>query len=248
MNIDYPLQEQIASLRQLWKEAFGDSDAFLDEFFTRGFAPDRCRCVTLDDEVVAALYWFDCRLDGRPLAYLYAVATAKNHRGKGLCRSLVENTNAHLKELGYSGILLVPAEGLEELYAKVGYVPCTRIREFSCAAAEEKAELREVDAEEFAKLRQKYLPDGGVEQAGMEFFHVMARFYTGENFLVAVSREEKAFFAPELLGNADAAPNILAALGAETGTFRTPGDGKAFAMYHSLTDATSPQYFGLAFD
>lgn len=248
MNIDYPLQEQTDSLRQLWKEAFGDSDAFLDEFFTRGFAPDRCRCVTLDDEVVAALYWFDCRLDGRPLAYLYAVATAKSHRGKGLCRNLVENTNAHLKELGYSGVLLVPAEGLDELYAKVGYVPCTRIREFSCSATTEQAPLRELDAVEFAQLRRQYLPVGGVEQPDMEFFHVLARFYAGEDFLVAVSREEKAFFAPELLGNADAAPKILAALGANTGTFRTPGQDKPFAMYHSLTEATMPGYFGLAFD
>lgn len=248
MNIDYPLQEHLDGLRRLWQEAFGDSDDFLDEFFARGFAPDRCRCVTLDGEVVAALYWFDCRLDGRPLAYLYAVATAKNHRGKGLCRSLVENTNAHLKELGYSGILLVPAEGLEALYEKAGYVPCTRIREFSCSAAAEKADLRELDAGEFAQLRREYLPSDGVEQPDMEFFHVLARFYAGADFLVAVSREENAFFAPELLGNADAAPEILAALGANSGTFRTPGEEKPFAMYHPLTGAAMPGYFGLAFD
>ena len=248
MNIDYPLQEQISGLRQLWKEAFGDSDDFLDEFFARGFAADRCRCVTLDGEVAAALYWFDCRLDGQPLAYLYAVATAKNHRGKGLCRSLLENTNSHLKALGYSGVLLVPAEGLDALYAKAGYIPCTRIREFSCAAAEEKVALLELDAAEFAQLRRQYLPAGGVEQTGMEFLHVMARFYAGEDFLVAVSREESAFFVPELLGNAHAAPKILATLGAETGKFRTPGEDKPFAMYHSLSDAPRPQYFGLAFD
>ncbi len=250
MNIDYPAQAQTEGLRRLWQEAFGDTDAFLDRFYAQGFAPDRCRCVTVDGKVAAALYWFDCSLDGRLLAYLYAVATAKAFRKQGICRALAENTHSHLKYLGYAGAVLVPeGKDLFGMYEKMGYAPFGGIREISCRASDIPATLRKLDAGEFAALRREYLPAGGIRQEGdsLAFLGSVADFYAGEDFLVTVSREE-AFFAPELLGNADAAPGILAALGKESGTFRTPGMEQPFAMYHSLSDAPVPTYFGLAFD
>ena len=122
MKIDYPTQEQTEELRSLWQEAFGDEDAFLDLFYTHGFSPDRCRCVTVGGQLAGALYWFDCSFQGRPIAYLYGVATAKAFRGKGICSALMENTHNHLNYLGYGGIVLVPAEeGLFRMYENLGY-------------------------------------------------------------------------------------------------------------------------------
>ena len=95
MFAKHPDDRDIPALRQLWQEAFGDDDAFLELFYTFGFAPDRCRCVTVDGKVAAALYWFDCQYQGRPLAYLYGVATRKAFRGKGLCRAVAETTHQH---------------------------------------------------------------------------------------------------------------------------------------------------------
>jgi hypothetical protein len=77
MNINAPTLDLIPALRGLWKEAFGDSDDFLDMFWRTAFSYDRCRCVTVDGEVAAALYWFDCECRGERVAYIYAVATAK---------------------------------------------------------------------------------------------------------------------------------------------------------------------------
>lgn len=250
MNIDYPNQEQVGALRALWQEAFGDDDAFLDQFFTYGFAPDRCRCLTVDGEVAAALYWFDCSFQGQPMAYLYGVATAKRHRGKGLCRALAENAHLHLKYLGYAGAILVPAgDKLFEMYEKMGYFPCSSVSEFVCTAASEPAQMRKVDAEEFRLLRRQFLPENGVVQEGdnLDFLQTMADFYAGEDFLVVVAHGED-FFAPELLGNEQAAPGILAALRKNQGRFRGPGGGTPFAMYLSLSDCPAPGYFGLAFD
>ena len=250
MNIDYPNQEQTDALRALWQEAFGDDDAFLDRFYSYGFAPDRCRCVTVDGELAAALYWFDCLYQGRPLAYLYGVATAKRHRGKGLCRALAENAHQHLKYLGYAGAILVPAhEKLSQMYEKMGYCPCTSVSEFVCEAGTEPAIMCQVDAEQFRLLRRQFLPEDGVVQEGdsLEFLQTMTDFYAGEDFHVCVSREEECF-APEHLGHAQAAPGILAALRKNQGHFRGPGAGKPFAMYLSLSDCPAPGYFGLAFD
>ena len=251
MNIDYPTQQQLPALRTLWQEAFGDDDGFLDEFYTVAFAPDRCRCVSVEGEPVAALYWFDCQVNGMPVAYLYAVATAAAHRGKGFCRGLMENTHAHLAYLGYAGAVLVPGtKDLFDLYASLGYKTCGWISEFSCAAAEHPASLRAVDAVEFAALRRRYLPAGAVVQEGanLDFLQTMARFYAGDDFLLTVSAGDGKFFAPELLGNVLAAPSILTAFGKKEGLFRAPGTQKPFAMYRTLGNGSVPTYFGLAFD
>ena len=67
MIIDAPRKEDIPRLRQLWQQAFGDTDAFLDGFFNTGFSPDRCRCLQADGVLAAALYWFDCDFRGESL-------------------------------------------------------------------------------------------------------------------------------------------------------------------------------------
>ncbi len=248
MNIDYPAQEQIGQLKALWQEAFGDSEEFLAQFYTHGFAPDRCRCLTANSQLCAALYWFDCHLDGRPLAYLYAIATAKSHRGQGLCRILMENTLSLLKNLGYAGAILVPAEeGLFPMYEKMDFSQSVPITELFCIAAAPAAQMRKLTAVEFCRLRRDYLPAGGVvQESGIEFLDTMADFYAGADFLVTVSKED-AFF-PELLGNRTAAPHILTALNKKAGRFRTVGTEKPFALYHSFCDAPTPAYFSLAFD
>lgn len=99
MNIDVPQINQIPALRALWKEAFGDTDDFLDAFFSTAFRPNHCRLVTVDGHAAAVLYWFDCLHMDKPIAYIYAVATAKAYRGQGLCHKLMEN--AHQQSPGH---------------------------------------------------------------------------------------------------------------------------------------------------
>lgn len=251
MRIDYPVEAQIPELRRLWREAFGDDDSFLDLFFGAVFSSDRCRCVTVEDRVAAALYWLDCRCNDRPIAYLYAVATGKKHRGQGLCRALVADTHRLLSELGYAGVVLVPGElPLFEMYGSMGYGPCSTVREFTCGAGSERAALRELTAEEFAALRRQYLPAGAVIQEGenLTLLSGLAKFYSGEDFLLCAADGGTRLRGLELLGNTDAAPRILAALGKDAGTFRTPGPGREFAVFHPLSDAPTPSYFGFAFD
>ena len=123
MRIDYPEENRIPQLRQLWKEAFGDDDAFLDKFFSTAFAADRCRCGIVDDKLAAALYWFDCRWQNRKIAYIYAVAVAKSCRGQGLSRTLMDAAHSLLKTQDYAGCILVPADaGLFRLYEKLGFI------------------------------------------------------------------------------------------------------------------------------
>ena len=244
MVIEFPANARIPALRQLWKLAFGDEEAFLDKFFSTAYSPERCRCVTEGETVTAALYWFDTECGGRKFAYLYAVATHPEYRNQGLCRQLMGDTYAILAAQGYDGVLLVPQEAaLRKMYASMGYRDCTAVTEVSCAAAGEPAALRPVSGAEYARLRRQYLPAGGVIQEGanIAFLERTAALYAGEDFLLADGME--------LLGNTAKAPSILTALGRAEGTFRTPDGDVPFAMFLPLKDnVPAPAYFGLAFD
>ena len=252
MKIDCPTPASVPALRQLWKAAFGDTEGFLDCFFDTAFSPHRCRCVTVDGEIAAALYWFDVTCREQPMAYIYAVATAPAWREQGYCRALMEDTHRHLAALGYAGALLVPdGNALSRMYAGLGYKPCTTVSELVCAASEDPAPMHRIDREEYARLRRRLLPPGGVIQEGenLAFLERQATFYAGLGFLLAAFPEDDTLVGLELLGNAAEAPGILMALGLAYGRFRIPGGDEPFAMFLPLSpEAEAPGYFGLAFD
>lgn len=252
MTADGMKRDLPAPLRRLWKEAFGDTDAFLDLFARTAYSPARCRTLTDGTDVLAALYWFDCTVHGRRAAYLYAVATAKAHRGRGLCRTLMEDTHRHLAAHGYAYSILVPGDAsLFQLYAKLGYKPFGGIREISCPAAEGDLPLSVIGGKEYARLRRQYLPDGAAVQEGenLAFLAAQASLYKGDGFLLAARREGAHLRGIELLGKTDACAQIVHVLGCQTGVFRTVGTD-SFAMYRPLTKEAlvPPSYFGLAFD
>ena len=251
MKPDYSVSGDIPKLRQLWKLAFGDTDAFLDVFFSVAFAPDRCRCIREGDAIPAALYWMDMECQGQKFAYIYAVATDPVFRGKGLCRMLMEDTAEVLTARCYAGAILVPQdEGLRTMYGRMGYLPATAIETGICAASVP-CVVTEITAEEYAARRIPMLPEGSIlpGQAALDFLAELARFYEGNGFLAAVSREQEHLRILEYLGDAEAAPALVAALAATEATLRKPGRGMEFAMYRPLKDGCKkPEYYPFAFD
>lgn len=252
MTIDYPAAGQVPQLKALWKGAFGDPEEFIDPFFEIAYAPERCRCITVDGNTAAMLYWFETTCDGQRFAYIYAVATDPEYRNRGLCRILMEDTAAVLKEQGYAGMLLYPAsESLIRMYAKMGFAHCTSVREFECEAAGEPVALRRIGKSEYAQLRRQYLPEGGAVQEGpmLDFLASQAEFCAGEDWVAAVSVYDGKLHCQELLGNAAATPGIVKALGEKLGFFRTFGEEKTFAMGRALEEScTFPAYLGLPLD
>ena len=258
--------------KALWQEAFGESEAWLDNFFDRCFSPDRTHAIWQNGELVSALYWFDCHLENHRLAYLYAVATAKTYRGRGLATRLMGETHQILKEKGYAGAILVPGEAeLFGFYEKLGYRTATTVREFTAERGDTPIPLRKIDAESYVNLRKRYLPSNAVEQAGESL--ALLELYAGEDFLLAANTSPSTLYVQELLGNTAVAPGILAALNLPHGNFRTPTietvgvdahiDPRAdvgirpygvvgerpFAMFLPLQEnCPVPAYFGLALD
>lgn len=253
MIIKNPTAGNVLGLRQLWKEAFGDPDTFLDAFFGTAYDPQRCRCMVEGDTVVAALYWLPCEYMEKKVAYIYAVATAVEFRGKGLCHTLMADAHRVLREQGYEGVILSPqCEKLETLYSAMGYRCCCQLREFVCGPQISDLQFNRADLDSYTRLRRSFLPEGSVVQEGvnLDFLATQAKLYVGNGFLLAARVEGDTLIGLELLGDVSVAPALVAALGCGEGRFRTPGCGNNIAMFRPLGGSAlpAPGYFGLIFD
>ena len=240
MNID--------GLKQLWKIVFGDTDFFIDTFFDVAFSQDRCRYFTENGEIVSALYWFDCHYEGGKLAYIYAVATHPDHRGKGLASRLLEETHNHLKAQGYAGCVLKPAKGLFPFYERLGYVTSGYIRRFPAESGNSPAAIRQLSAGEYGLLRKAFLPANSVIQEGktLDFLETFALLYASDDALFCIGKEEPVFF--EYLGNPHSASGILATLGINHAKIPTFGSDTPFTMYHPLNCTKIPGYLGITLE
>ena len=251
MRFERPNESHLPQLWRIWGESFDDPDELIADFARTAFSPNRARIALENDVPVAALYWFDCTWNGERLAYLYAIATDKNFRGRGICSRLMEDTHRHFKALGYAGALLVPSEeSLFSFYRRMGYETACTVEVVNCTAEAGDLALTKIDKDEYAALRRAYLPKGGVIQEGetLDFLETWASFWKGEGFLLAAYPQNDRLIGAELLGNVTLAPQIVHALGYEKGSFQTVGEGHPFAMYLSLKEVPAPSYLGLALD
>lgn len=245
----YTTKKDRPALTKLWQEAFGDEIGYIDAFFETAYAPERSRVAVIDGEIAGMHFWFDCQLDGQKLAYLYAVATDKRFRGRGVATKLMEDGERLLKEHGYAGAILSPgSESLFRFYAGRGY-ETVGFRSEDRIQAGTPIPIREVGEQEYAALRRGMLPENGVRQEGenLRFLHRFSRFYAGEGFCGVVYGREA--FLPEYLGDRKKIPGLLGALGLAEASVRMPGEEipNAMAKWLSASDIKKV-YLGFVFD
>lgn len=106
----------------LWRQAFGDTEQAVMDFFA-AFSDCRSYVVEENGKIVSMVHALPQTLSpDLPAAYLYAVATDKAHRGKGLCRALMAFAEKDLKANGFAACVLTPGEpSLFRFYENSGY-------------------------------------------------------------------------------------------------------------------------------
>ncbi len=111
-----------SALAALWGEAFGDRPDAVSRFY-EAFPDCLCYVAEADGQVVSMVHALPQTLSPDvPAAYIYAVATAQTHRGRGLCRALMAFAEADLKQQGFACTALTPGEeSLFRFYEKLGY-------------------------------------------------------------------------------------------------------------------------------
>ena len=124
--------EDVPAQRALWKLAFGDGDDYIDNFYHTYYRPERMLVLEEAGRVCSMTAWFDTafvvpeRGEFR-CAYLYAVATHPDCRGKGLAGRLLAGADDYFRSQGIPAVSTVPAEpSLHDFFGRNGFRECFR--------------------------------------------------------------------------------------------------------------------------
>ena len=121
-------EEDIPQLKQLFKVCFGDTDAFLDLFFSEYFQTTTCMVALRDQRIVSMLFLCPAKMKAeeslRRIYYVYACGTLPEYRRLGIMDQLLQVSHALAKQEDVWGLLLVPAnDHLSAYYARLGFLP-----------------------------------------------------------------------------------------------------------------------------
>lgn len=219
--------EDIPAQRELWKLAFGDSDAYIDNFYDHYYRPERVVVLEEDGAVRSMTAWFDTVfvVPGRGeyrAAYLYAVATHPDCRGRGLAGKLLAGADGYFRSLDIPAVTTVPAEpSLHDFFGANGFRECFRtlggaLRREEIASAPSGL-LRPASTEEYGRVREQllagiphiaYPEDALAYQAGCcalgDGGLFTGRTEAGPVCLCAERAEEDFVIVKELLGSPEA--------------------------------------------
>ena len=108
--------------RRLWKEVFGDSDEFIASFINLFYNEENMLCIEQDGKMLSMLHIIPFELNGSKVAYIYAVATDADARGKGYAGKLIRQAIEKAQSKGYKAIFTLPADDmLRDFYSKFGF-------------------------------------------------------------------------------------------------------------------------------
>lgn len=161
--------EDIPAQRELWRLAFGDSDSYIDNFYNTYYRPERVVVLEEEGTVRSMTAWFDTAfvVPGQGeyrAAYLYAVATHPDCRGRGLAGKLLAGADEYFRSLGIPAVTTVPAEpSLHNFFGANGFRECFRILGGSLRREElplpPSNVLRPASTEEYGRVREALLKD-----------------------------------------------------------------------------------------
>lgn len=142
-------------LLPLWQEAFGDGEPTVRAVLS-AIADADCFVLEENGAVVSMLFSVPQTVGTHPIAYIYAVATAKTHRRQGLAARLLAYAEDVAQHAGRHACLLCPAdENLSQYYEKLGYAPWSSAKAPAAAAPTGTA----ISPAEYLSLRENALAD-----------------------------------------------------------------------------------------
>lgn len=116
------LTPQEVECRRLWVDVFGDSREEVDRFFIDIHHADNLLMHSEAGKVVSMLHIVEIVTALGPTAYLYAIATAPEWRGRGFAEQLITRAIDVARSRGYKAVMLIPSEeSLVEYYKRFGF-------------------------------------------------------------------------------------------------------------------------------
>ncbi|MFR9619759.1 MAG: GNAT family N-acetyltransferase [Rikenellaceae bacterium] len=128
---DHKQEKQIAihlhhdelECKKLWQSIFGDSDEFIDEFLIHHYSNhNMIRMADRDNRYMAMLHAIPFTSEHGTVVYIYAVATAPEHRKRGYAAQLLQLAIERAQKSRAKAVVLIPSsDDLRRYYAKLGF-------------------------------------------------------------------------------------------------------------------------------
>ena len=250
MHILPAVQADVPALIDLWQEAFGETKEEVLPFFREILPLCRPWCVKDGDTLCAMAYALPQPLHTEagtlPAAYLYAVPTKREYRGRGLASRLLDEMARALKGEGICGLLLVPANlPLFDFYAKLGFSPFSHRGKQQIFA--EDTPVSAVSAEEYRSLREAFAPPVHNVPPAPVLRHLS--LFAWEGGCAAAERTPEGVIFRELLGDVSCAGGVLRHMEAGEGTAILPEGDVPYAVACPLSEAfPKTGYFAFAME
>lgn len=223
----------LPALSALWKQAFGDSEALIADFFRLLPQMGAGLVALADGEAVGAAYALTgMELTGGQAApktcgYLYAIAVEEACRSQGLGRALTLAAAEKARARGAELICTLPAEAsLYPWYEDILGVKAVLFRSERRIKSEPLLPCRSLDADEYLLRREALLsgrPHLRLSPACLAFQRRLCLeygggFYEAGGGLAAAYREGNTGMIRELLCPPGEEPELAASIGAALGT------------------------------
>lgn len=200
-----PNKENTDKLIRLWSDVFGDEREYIELLFPQDKAICDVFAAFDGDKIISVLYLLDCALTFNNVLYtgkyLYAAATDKLYRGKGLMASLIAEAQEYCSGSGVDFISLVPAdEGLYNYYEKFGFIPAmyrTTLYKKTDLLSEDRVEM---SGEEYFYERERRLRNS-ITFTGESIGYAVSclkysglKFYRGTNGQLFITEDDSSLF------------------------------------------------------
>ena len=254
-------RRDLPQLTRLWQDCFGDRPEDIAAFWRLPGVQVFCarengRAVSMASALPVQL--IDEEGEAHAAAYLYAVATDKTFRRRGLCGEVLHYAEVQLKKSGVEFSLLIPSTPpLFSFYRKLGYETCFFRGREEIAVPACTGEVRAISPEAYFNLRELLLPAGFVSLPATLLGYQgtsdrLCRIETENDVFCAVCAESAGrLTVKELLPYSPAAAALLLReSGCRQGVCLTPEGDIPYGMGKPLSEVPLPAhiYLGLAMD
>ena len=269
-NVGFARKCDVATLKKIWHEAFGDGESEIDFFFSSpAFSLENSVVVFENGSPVSVLYLLesDIYINGEPhfSYYVYAVATLKACRNRGYMRAALDFAAKTAQSRNAEYLFLVPeSEGLFNMYEKCGYkngISYSRVYSKSTDLPKAKATLSpdSFTYEKYRRLKRNEIKNhNAVILRENAFDYIFGSLKKDGTFLYSLSPECFCFYEKGDSGvtvtdicpsDKESASLISSALGGDI-VLRLPpesgGERYSFGMYFTLKGSAdfNDVYFG----
>jgi len=154
-----------AGLKEIWKNAFGDPDWYIDFFFKNRFEAENT-FVYLDGGKPVSMFFMlpaQINVEGsfKNAGYIYGVSTMPTYQGRGYSTALLRYANDNMADNIEATFLTPASSGLFNFYKKQGYEAAFAVKEMDLSLQDfgniqaPAADFKKIDAKSYKAVRDR---------------------------------------------------------------------------------------------